>query len=100
MACEMAGVGVYSSPAASITSTPLPASTSSALAAAGSESAWVSMPRKSGPSMPFFLRYRQIACVIASTCRSLNEVSNDEPRCPEVPKATRCAATAGSGRPV
>ena len=35
MACEIAGVGVYSSPAASITSTPLAASTSSALSQAG-----------------------------------------------------------------
>ena len=38
-----------------------------------------------------------IACVIASTCHSLNERSNAEPRCPEVPNTTRCAAIAASG---
>ena len=44
-----------------MTSTPLAASTSSALANAGSDSACVSMPRKSGPSMPCLRRYWQIA---------------------------------------
>src|ERR1700687_3275398 len=33
-------------------------------------------------------------------CASLKLKSNDEPRCPEVPNATRCAATPGSGRSV
>ena len=45
------GVGVYSSPSASITSTPLAASTSSALERAGTERAWVFMPKKRGPSI-------------------------------------------------
>ena len=52
IACETAGVGVYSSFIASIVSTPLAASTSSALRSAGSDSACVSMPMNSGPSMP------------------------------------------------
>ncbi len=52
----MAGVGVYSSPAAVMTSTPLAASTSSAEANAGADSAWVSKPMNSGPSMPCCLR--------------------------------------------
>lgn len=51
IACEMAGVGVYSSLNASITSTPLAASTSSALAQAGWDKAWVSTPRNSSPVM-------------------------------------------------
>src|ERR1700678_4192149 len=34
---------------------------------------------------------------MASTCSSLNEPSKAEPRWPEVPKTTRCAATVGSG---
>jgi hypothetical protein len=97
IACEIAGVGVYSSPAASMTSTPFAASTSSALVAAGFESACVSMPRKSGPSMPCAWRWAQMAWLIASTCASLNELVSDEPRWPEVPKATRCAAIDGSG---
>ena len=51
-----------------ITSMPLAASTSSALAPAGADNAWVSSPRNNGPSMPCFWRYRQMACVMASTC--------------------------------
>ena len=68
MACEIAGVGVYSSLTASMVGTPLAASTSSALALAGPDSAWVSMPRNSGPVIPLALRWSQIACVIAHTC--------------------------------
>ncbi len=34
---------------------------------------------------------------IARICASLNALSNADPRWPEVPNATRCAATAGSG---
>ena len=49
MACETAGVGVYSSPAEIMTSTPLAASTSSALANAGADSACVSKPMNNGP---------------------------------------------------
>ena len=61
----MAGVGVYSSSAASITSTPFAASTSSALVSAGRDSACVSMPRNSGPSIWCAARYRQIAWAMA-----------------------------------
>ena len=64
MACETAGVGVYSSSAAVMTSTPLAARTSSALANAGADRAWVSNPMNSGPSMPRCLRYAQMAWVI------------------------------------
>ena len=39
-----------------------------------------------------------MAWVMARMWASLKAVSSEEPRCPEVPKATRWAATAGSGR--
>ena len=52
IACEIAGVGVKPSSASTMTSTPWAQSTSTMLCAAGSESAWVSRPRNSGPSMP------------------------------------------------
>ena len=52
---------VYSSPCAIMTSTPFAASTSRALASAGTERACVSMPRNSGPSIFCCFRYRQIA---------------------------------------
>jgi hypothetical protein len=78
----------------------LAASTSSALAAAGTDSAWVSRPRNNGPVMFCEARYWKIAWVMARMCHSLNERSKDEPRWPEVPKATRCVATPGSGRSV
>jgi hypothetical protein len=45
-----AGVGVYRSAASTSTDTSLAASTSSALDHAGSDRAWVSRPRNSGPS--------------------------------------------------
>jgi len=45
IAWETAGVGVYSSPSAIITVTPLAASTASALARAGPESSVVARPR-------------------------------------------------------
>ena len=38
-----------------------------------------------------------VACVMATMWASLNEVFRDEPRCPEVPKETRCSGTFGSG---
>jgi hypothetical protein len=38
--------------------------------------------------------------VIARMCASLNERESDEPRCPLVPKLTRCCASPGSGRSV
>ena len=100
IACEMAGVGVYSSFSAIMTSTPLAASTSSALAAAGTESACVSMPRYSGPSIPCCLRYLQMASVMPTTCHSLKLFSNAEPRCPDVPNATRWPGTLASGTSV
>src|ERR1017187_5809739 len=50
MACESAGVGVKPQARSAITSTSFPASTSSAVANAGSESACVSLARNSGPS--------------------------------------------------
>ena len=43
---------------------------------------------------------RQIAWLIARMCASLKELSSEQPRCPEVPNATRCAGTDGSGRAV
>ncbi len=51
MAWETAGVGVYSLPAEVITITSLALSTSRALANAGADSACVSKPMNSGPSM-------------------------------------------------
>ena len=54
------------------TLTPLAASTSSALTCAGSESACVSAPRNSGPSIPCAARYSQIAWVMARMWSSLN----------------------------
>jgi hypothetical protein len=98
MACDTAGVGVNSPPLETRTCTPLAASTSSALSNAGCDSACVSQPMNSGPSMPFPCRYSQIAWLIASTCHSLKLRSNELPRWPEVPNATRCSGTAGSGR--
>ena len=77
IAWETAGVGVYSSPCAIMTSTPFAASTSSALARAGTERACVSMPRNSGPSIFCCLRYRQIAWVMARICDSLKALSNE-----------------------
>ena len=52
IACDSAGVGVYVSRESTRTRTPLAAKTSSASTKAGSDSAWVSLARKSGPSVP------------------------------------------------
>jgi hypothetical protein len=54
-------VGVNSPPVEIIVSTPFAASTSSALSNAGCDSACVSKPMNSGPSMPLLWRYSQIA---------------------------------------
>jgi hypothetical protein len=81
-----------------MTATSFAASTSSAVPNAGRDSACVSRPMNSGPSMPCAARYSQMACAMARMCPSLNARSNDDPRCPDVPKLTRSAATAGSGR--
>ena len=51
----------------------------------------------SGPSVPWAARYRQIASVVAAMCASLNAPLSDEPRWPDVPKATRWAGSDGSG---
>ena len=77
--------------------TSLAASTSSALTWAGSDSAWVSAPRYSGPSMPWAARYSQMAWVVATMWSSLNVAVNADPRWPEVPNDTRSAGWAGSG---
>src|ERR1700761_893891 len=100
MACEMEGVGTHSPSPAIMVSTSLAASTSSALDNAGRDSAWVSIPMNKGPSIFFCLRYRQMAWVMARICLSLKEVEKEEPRWPDVPKETFCAATEGSGIPV
>src|SRR2546429_7315912 len=56
MAWDTAGVGVYLVPSDNITSTLFAASTCNALENAGSDSACVSIPRKSGPSIFCALR--------------------------------------------
>jgi len=83
-----------------MTCTPWAASTSSALAQAGTDNAWVSMPRNSGASIPCPARYSQIAWLMASTCGALKLRSSDDPRWLEVPNITRCRASAGSGASV
>ena len=78
-------------------STPLAANTSTALTSAGSASAWVSMPTNSGPVEPGF------AAVVADRLRRRQDmvfvegVFSDDPRWPEVPKATRWVGSDGSG---
>ena len=68
------------------------------VAKAGSDSAWVSVPMNSGPSIDWLRRrYSQMACVMARMCHSLNARSNDEPRCPDVPNATRSRRDGGVG---
>ena len=42
-------------------------------------------------------RYSQIAWVVARMWSSLNVAVNADPRCPDVPNDTRCAASPGSG---
>lgn len=79
------------------TVTSLAANTSSAVTRAGSDRAWVSAPRKRGPSVPCAARYSQMAWLVAAMWSSLNAVVRDEPRWPEVPNATRCPGSAGSG---
>ena len=67
------------------------------MAIAGSDSACVSRPRKIGPVMPGSRRCSQIACVVAAMWSSLNDSRSALPRWPEVPKATCCDGSAGSG---
>ena len=59
-----------------IVSTPLAASTSSAVFCAGPDTACVSLPMKSGPEMFLLVRYSQIACVMARMCASLSVPSS------------------------
>ena len=99
IACESAGVGVYVSRESTRTVTPFAANTSSAETNAGSDSACVSLARKSGPSVPACRRYSQIAWLVARMWSSLNARPSDEPRWPEVPKATRWSGTLTSGCP-
>jgi len=42
-------------------------------------------------------RKTQIAWLVAAMWSSLNAVARDDPRCPDVPNATRCPGSAGSG---
>jgi hypothetical protein len=51
----------------------------------------------SGPSVPCEARYSTMAWLVAAMWSSLNVVDSDEPRCPEVPNATRSAGMFGSG---
>ncbi len=57
----------------------------------------MSRPMNSGPSVPCSVRYSMIACVIAAMCVSLNAVSSEEPRWPEVPNTTFCSGIDTSG---
>src|SRR5258708_5020352 len=61
--------------------TPLAANTSSALASAGVDSAWVSMPMNSGPSTPAPWRCSQIAWLMARMCASLKALLKEDPLC-------------------
>ncbi len=97
MACESAGVGTQSSNSSTSTRTSLPTSTASAVVIANSLSAWVSAPRNNGPVMPCDARYSTIAWVVAAMWFSLNAVSSELPRCPEVPNTTRCSGMLTSG---
>src|SRR5262249_15280635 len=80
IARDRAGVGVYPSRASRSTRTPLAASTSSAVTWAGSDSAWVSTPRYSGPSMPRVARDSQIAWGVAAVGASVNVAGDGGPR--------------------
>ena len=97
IARDTAGVGVYPPRASTMTMTSLAASTSSALTCAGSDSACVSAPRYSGPSILWLARYSQIAWVVARMWSSLNVAVKADPRCPDVPNDTRCTGSPGSG---
>ena len=79
------------------TVTSFAANTSSADTVAGPLSACESAPRNSGPPMACSRRYSQIAWLVATMWSSLNVVDSDDPRCPDVPKLTRCLTTEASG---
>ncbi len=97
MAWEITGVGTGASPSEITTATPFAASTSSAVRSAGADSPCVSRPRKSGPVIPAAARCSATACATARMCASLKLRRSEEPRWPEVPKATRWAGSRGSG---
>ena len=78
-------------------SMPAAARTSRAVRHAGSLRACVSRPMNRGPLMPWEARYSMIAAVMAMMCASLNLPSNEAPRWPDVPNATRCPTSVGSG---
>ena len=80
--------------------TPLAASTSSAVAQAGSDRPWVSRPTNSGPSKPCAARYSQMAWVVARMCASLNAASRLEPAVPGRAERDLLATSAGSGSSV
>ena len=84
----------------SITVTPLAASTSSAVAVAGPDSAWLSAPMNIGPSVPCSARYSQMAWVMARMWSRLNAVSRLDPRWPEVPNTTRWSGIGDVGMQV
>lgn len=94
---DTAGVGVKPPPFWMNVVTPFAVNTSRAVRNAGSDRAWVSMPRNSGPVTPFSRRASHTAWVTAAICSSLKLRENDEPLCPDVPKDTRCAGSSGSG---
>ena len=97
IACDRAGVGVNRSRLSTRTVTPFAAKTSSAVTHAGSDRACVSLPRNSGPAIPCAARCSQMAWLVAAMWSSLKAHRSDDPRCPEVPNATRCDGTDGSG---
>jgi hypothetical protein len=97
MAWEITGVGVKPRASSTRTSTPLAAKTSKAVSRAGSDRAWVSFPRWRGPRIPAPARYSATAWAMARTWASLKLPASDDPRCPEVPKATRSPGVPGSG---
>src|SRR5271166_3872224 len=97
IAREITGVGVTPSFCWMTVCTWLPARTSSAVRWADPESACVSRPMNSGPSVPRMRRKSQMAWVMARIWASVNEPRSDEPRCPLVPKLTRCSGSPRSG---
>jgi hypothetical protein len=57
----------------------MPANTSMAVANAGSERAWVSMPMKRGPVMSFDFLYSQMAWLMARIWSSLKLLLKEDP---------------------
>jgi hypothetical protein len=96
IACEITGVGVAPPAASTTTSTPCAASTSAIVRSAGPDSACVSRPRNSGPSIPWASRYRHTAALMATTCASVKLPSSELPRWPEVPNATGACGACSS----